>query len=186
MSPIQDDQYTLWSRIQNNPKLKVLFKKKGWLRIYTECGEFVGNTAGWIVHTLWTHMEKEQAEVEPNSTKQLILFRRNRHDDWSGDDRTPAPSAPSSIVARQVSSSESQKSDDGSKYGIGPELLLHPFLSQCLPVKVSVKGGMAGPNQVSSTIPGKDKEGDSSDDVFDTLWTQLESAGYEVYFKTSM
>ena len=72
------------SRIIDNPKLKMLFKKKGWVRICTFCGEFVGNTAGWIVHTVWTHMEMEPAEVEPNARKQQILFRQNRHDDGSG------------------------------------------------------------------------------------------------------
>ena len=49
---------------------------------------------------------------------------------------------------------------------------------------------MAGPNPptpVSSTIHGKEdkdvKEGDS--DVFNNIWTELESAGAQVYVKTS-
>ena len=172
----EDEPKVMSSRIQDNPEVMARFKKKRWLRICTECGEFLGTTAGWIVHMLYTHKEKEQeAEVVPNSMKQLISFRRNCHDDGSGDDRTPAPSAPSSIVF-QVSSSQSQRSDDGSKDGIGPVLLLHPFLSKYLPVKVKVKGGMAGPNQVSNRIPGKDKDKEG-DNWFHTVWTQLESEG---------
>ena len=68
------------SHILEDPELMKLFKKKGWLRVCTVCGEFLGNTANWIVH-MKTHMEMEPAEVEPNTRKQQISFRQNRHDD---------------------------------------------------------------------------------------------------------
>ena len=72
------------SHILDDPELKKLFKKKGWVRVCSVCGEFVGNNAHWIEHTVKTHMEMEPAVVEPNARKQQILFRQNRHDDGSG------------------------------------------------------------------------------------------------------
>ena len=68
------------SHILEDPELMKLFKKKGWLRVCTVCGDFLGNTANWILH-MKTHMEMEPAEVEPNTRKQQISFRQNRHDD---------------------------------------------------------------------------------------------------------
>ena len=71
------------SHILEDPELKKLFKKKGWVRICSVCGEFLGNTANWILH-MKTHLHVEPAEVEPNTRKQQILFRQNCHDDGSG------------------------------------------------------------------------------------------------------
>ena len=68
------------SHILEDPELMKLFKKKGWLRVCTVCGEFLGNTANWILH-MKTHLHVEPAEVEPNTRKQQISFRQNRHDD---------------------------------------------------------------------------------------------------------
>ena len=68
------------SHILEDPELMKLFKKKGWLRKCTVCGDFLGNTANWILH-MKTHLHVEPAEVEPNTRKQQISFRQNRHDD---------------------------------------------------------------------------------------------------------
>ena len=52
------------SHILEDPELMKLFKKKGWLRVCTVCGEFLGNTANWILH-MKTHMEMEPAVPDP-------------------------------------------------------------------------------------------------------------------------
>ena len=52
------------SHILDDPELKKLFKKKGWVRVCSVCGEFLGNTANWIVH-MKTHMEMEPAVPDP-------------------------------------------------------------------------------------------------------------------------
>ena len=69
------------SHILEDPELMKLFKKKGWLRKCTVCGDFLGNTANWILHMKTHNMEMEPAQVEPNTRKQQISFRQNRHDD---------------------------------------------------------------------------------------------------------
>ena len=50
MSRIMDE-------LRNSEELRKLFKKKGWVRVCRECGEFVGNTANWIEHTVKTHIK---------------------------------------------------------------------------------------------------------------------------------
>ena len=52
------------SHILDDPELKKLFKKKGWVRVCSVCGEFLGNTANWILH-MKTHMEMEPAVPDP-------------------------------------------------------------------------------------------------------------------------
>ena len=62
----------IMDELRNNEELSKLFKKKGWVRVCRECGEFVGNTANWIEHTVKTHIKMEPA-------------RMNRLDDESGE-----------------------------------------------------------------------------------------------------
>ena len=50
-------------KLRNNEELRKLFKKKGWVRVCRECGEFVGNTANWIEHNIKTHIKKEPARM---------------------------------------------------------------------------------------------------------------------------
>ena len=40
----------LIEELRNSEELRKLFKKKRWVRVCRECGEFLGNTANWIVH----------------------------------------------------------------------------------------------------------------------------------------
>ena len=126
-------------------------------------------------------------------TTKVNQFLSHRHNDGDG------AGAVRKYTGRYFPSISDLYSDaGGSKDGIGTEVLLHPLFSQSLPEEVKKevkdKGGMAGltrpanpPPLVSSTIHGKEdkdvKEGDS--DVFNNIWTKLESAGAQVYVKTS-
>ena len=65
------------SHILEDPELRKLFQKNGWRRICNVCGDFLGNTANWIIH-MKTHLHVEAAEV---GRKQQISFCKNRHDE---------------------------------------------------------------------------------------------------------
>merc|ERR1712112_707262 len=61
----------IMDELRNNEELRKLFEKKGWVRVCRECGEFVGNTANWIEHTVKTHIKthiktvKNHINMEP-------------------------------------------------------------------------------------------------------------------------
>ena len=73
----------LMDELRNNEELRKLFKKKGWVRICRECGEFVGNTANWIEHTVKTHIKTHIKTVKTHI--KMEPARMNRLDDESGE-----------------------------------------------------------------------------------------------------
>ena len=49
-------------------------------QICSQCGAFVGTTAGWIEHTFLAHKDHKETGAVPKSTK-VNPFLSNRHDD---------------------------------------------------------------------------------------------------------
>ena len=67
---------SLIEELRNKPEMMILFKKKKWVRICEQCGDFVGNTANWIEHTVKSHIKthiktvKNSYNMEPPVPKE--------------------------------------------------------------------------------------------------------------------
>ena len=54
---------------RQNPDMMTMFTKRNWIRICHTCGEYVGNTALWIVHCL-------------NSRRHMEIVKCNEQSKW--------------------------------------------------------------------------------------------------------